>query len=364
MMNHTILKKIACEVVEAITPLIINRTINIIGEDGYIIASSDLSRIGSFHEGGKIAVDENRIVEIWPDEVNNYKGVKEGINSPIVYEEQVIGAVGIYGKPDEARECAALLSICVALYLKQATYFLNNAKRKEQKSSILELLFTFDKTKAEILKEKIRWFNKKVVFPIVPIFVKVKENTVEYESFKLFLANNGYYNKAQDILFSLNDGFLILKQNYTSKLIATIEEKLDIETLTLLTCANNYEELITSFSVGYKLLKTQTKKIADASKKDDLVQLLLTDEEVRNTVVQESWQKLEVLSSPWVVETMKSFVTQDGRVQCIAQELNIHKNTAIYRLDKILETLDLTTNLKFTQILIMSFMLFSKGGIK
>ena len=191
-MNQTILKKIAYEIVEAITPLITNRTINIIGEDGYIIASSDLSRIGSFHEGGKIAVDENRIVEIWPDEVNNYKGVKEGINSPIVYEEQVIGAVGIYGKPDEARECAALLSICVALYLKQATYFLNNAKRKEQKSSILELLFTFDKTKAEILKEEIRWFNKKVVFPIVPIFVKVKENTVEYESFKLFLANNGY----------------------------------------------------------------------------------------------------------------------------------------------------------------------------
>ena len=61
---------------------ILGKNINIMNTEGIIIASGDASRIGSFHEGAKIAASEKADIIINEEDISHYKGVKKGINIP------------------------------------------------------------------------------------------------------------------------------------------------------------------------------------------------------------------------------------------------------------------------------------------
>lgn len=97
---------VAQEIIDAVASLVGGRTINIMDTEGIIIASSDSSRIGSYHKGAAEAVLNRKDVHISPEELPFYPGAKEGINMPIIKDDQILGVVGIYGEPSEVSEAA------------------------------------------------------------------------------------------------------------------------------------------------------------------------------------------------------------------------------------------------------------------
>lgn len=80
---------------------IIKHSVNVMDEYGVIIGSGDPSRLNCRHEGAILAINENREVEIDYSTAQQLRGVKAGINLPIVFQNKVIGVVGISGKPSE-----------------------------------------------------------------------------------------------------------------------------------------------------------------------------------------------------------------------------------------------------------------------
>ena len=93
-------KNMALNIIKELQP-IINFDINLIGNDGIIIASTDSNREGTLHSGAiKLAKDNLNQLIIYND--YEYEGCKKGINLPIVIDDRRIAIVGITGNPTDA----------------------------------------------------------------------------------------------------------------------------------------------------------------------------------------------------------------------------------------------------------------------
>lgn len=111
--------KIAQTIVDK-TMSIINYRINIMDSSAKIIASSDSSRIGNYHEGAAKVIATGKSYEVEYYDTKTLKGVKPGISLPITYGKEVIGVVGITGEPAEVRKYGELVRHTAELMLEQA----------------------------------------------------------------------------------------------------------------------------------------------------------------------------------------------------------------------------------------------------
>ncbi|MFO6423192.1 sugar diacid recognition domain-containing protein [Motilimonas sp. KMU-193] len=102
------------------TMKIIPYSVNVMDERGYIIGSGDPARLQQKHEGAKLAITEQRMVEIDHATAANLKGVKPGINLPIIYLDKVIGVIGVSGEPSQVRQYAELVKMTAELIVEQA----------------------------------------------------------------------------------------------------------------------------------------------------------------------------------------------------------------------------------------------------
>ncbi len=79
---------------------IIQQKVNLMDENGIIIASTDEARIGTCHKGSqKILTEHLEKLIIYKDEERD--GVRKGVNLPIEVNDRYIGVVGITGEYDE-----------------------------------------------------------------------------------------------------------------------------------------------------------------------------------------------------------------------------------------------------------------------
>ena len=114
------LHEIAQKIVDATMEVIDNRNVNIMDRDGMIIASGEKNRINTYHKGADDVIKSGKIIEIYPEEVPEYPGAKEGVNLPIQVGDKTVGVVGVYGHPNEVRIIANLVKKAVELNLEIA----------------------------------------------------------------------------------------------------------------------------------------------------------------------------------------------------------------------------------------------------
>lgn len=91
----SIAKEIATQLAETI-----EQNINIMNTEGIIIASSDSAREGQIHEGAKKLIAEQLPLLVVEDNLQ-YAGAKNGVNLPIMFENELVGTIGITGKVSE-----------------------------------------------------------------------------------------------------------------------------------------------------------------------------------------------------------------------------------------------------------------------
>ncbi|MDO5690315.1 MAG: sugar diacid recognition domain-containing protein [Tissierellia bacterium] len=94
--------------------------INIMDEEGIIIASGKSERIGSFHERAYRVIKTGLTIETSQQEIENQGNIEPGISLPILFNARIIGSVGITGHPDEVRVFGELVKKTVELMLQQS----------------------------------------------------------------------------------------------------------------------------------------------------------------------------------------------------------------------------------------------------
>ncbi|AZU62872.1 CdaR family transcriptional regulator [Neobacillus mesonae] len=116
------LENISQAIVENTTK-IIGYPISITDENGTIIGSNDLNRLGSFHKASIDVLKRKETICYEYDDVRNLENVLPGIATPIIINDEPIGVLGIVGNPREVKKYALLVKSHVELmcheYLKK-----------------------------------------------------------------------------------------------------------------------------------------------------------------------------------------------------------------------------------------------------
>lgn len=108
--------ELAQQIVDSVKT-IVDKNINFIDRKGIIIASTDLNRVGDFHEAGYQAVRLAEVRSVEDDE--SFKGSRKGVNYPIYYQSQVVAVIGISGEPEEVSKYGFLVSKITEVFIKE-----------------------------------------------------------------------------------------------------------------------------------------------------------------------------------------------------------------------------------------------------
>lgn len=180
--------------------------INIMNDQGVIIASRDPKRVGTFHEVAYYIVTgtEDMVVTSSGDD---YPGVKPGINMVINIDGRREGVVGITGSPKEIKPIALITKMAIEAmlkYEKQQAEILRRQNRKEQFAAMLtHEEFSDPKT----LRSMARQLNYSETILRVPILCRLCD--IDPEPF-LELIKSGERHSTEDISFVLDDSHILI----------------------------------------------------------------------------------------------------------------------------------------------------------
>ncbi|TWI53063.1 carbohydrate diacid regulator [Pseudomonas duriflava] len=93
--------------------------INVMDAQGMIIGSGDPQRLHTRHEGAQLVLANSRIVEIDERTASCLRGVRPGVNMPLLYAERLIGVLGITGVPEVVRPYAELVRMAAEMLVEQ-----------------------------------------------------------------------------------------------------------------------------------------------------------------------------------------------------------------------------------------------------
>lgn len=117
--KNIIPKNLARKVVEILHD-ITGDNVNVMDQNGIIIATKQKHRLGKIHEGAKKIVEGRAdFVAITEAEAVNMEGVMPGYNGPIEIDGDRIGCIGITGEPEKVEPLQKLASIIVTNEIKK-----------------------------------------------------------------------------------------------------------------------------------------------------------------------------------------------------------------------------------------------------
>ena len=109
---------------------IVGQHVNMMDQAGVIIASTDPSRIGSFHPVAKQIID-NDLEELYVSAEMQSQQMRMGLNLPIVFDEQVVGVIGITGEYEKVIKYGQIVKKMTEILLMDASN--KDKKLMEQK---------------------------------------------------------------------------------------------------------------------------------------------------------------------------------------------------------------------------------------
>ncbi|WP_158606317.1 MULTISPECIES: sugar diacid recognition domain-containing protein [unclassified Pyramidobacter] len=87
---------------------IIGHDVNMMDEQGIIIASTDPERLGTFHSGARELLRQG-LGELIVSGDGEYPGARRGINLPVCFEGATVGVIGITGKGNEVQQYSQII---------------------------------------------------------------------------------------------------------------------------------------------------------------------------------------------------------------------------------------------------------------
>lgn len=124
---------------------VIEQEVNFMNRKGIIIASTDLTRIGTFHEGAQTVMETKQPIII--DSDDEYTGSKKGINMPIAFENETIGVVGITGEQLEVEKNGMIIKKMTEILIREDFVKDIHLKKNERSSYIINRILNYPAAK-------------------------------------------------------------------------------------------------------------------------------------------------------------------------------------------------------------------------
>jgi len=361
---------LAQQIVNSIIPIAQNN-INIMDSQGIIIGSGQTQRLNTFHRGAQDAIEHNKTIEIYPNDLDQYSGSYPGLNMPIVLNGQVIGVVGITGHPDKVRDTARVVKMVTELILEQEMLLEEARSQHHFKENFAAILLSdnADASHAKLLKEaKLLKYNLMlprvvVVINIQPLLdlafdtfgvndlvaARTRENTMQ-------LITKPPHMDQQDFAVFIEDKLILLKhfpaetteavcRDWGSNLSALLSLNAQKPvTIGLGSLAANYTGLGQSYQEAqFALANSQGKNALSTIYDFDILSSYLVEKINQND---EPCQPLEAIKTKLNIgltkkydmkNTVVSLLNNNLNLTSTAKSLYIHRNTLLFRLKKLTE---------------------------
>ncbi|MBO6158444.1 MAG: helix-turn-helix domain-containing protein [Firmicutes bacterium] len=343
-----LLEELAGDLVKLTSSLVGGRTINIMNTDGIIVASSDQSRVGSYHHGAKEVVLKGSPVNIYKDQLQYYHGAKEGCNMPIRLNGVVVGVIGMYGNPDEIQETAQLLKVYVEKYYQLESLLRPIGSEDAVRELILTHLFTPTEETMNSARTLMSRMQIQLTFPVQVLMISAKEaldSQKQITSLSSWLDQLGFLDRHTDIWGILNKHLVLIASSKAGRNTASLQEliqkgyriSLGRPAATLWEIRDSYKQafLLDSYESepwqDMADLSTRTKylMIQSGSESADLLDGLVK----RFTETFSSDEQKVLLMS------VKAYYDCDRSIQKAAGMLFVHKNTLQYRIKRVISVL-------------------------
>ncbi|MED4958408.1 sugar diacid recognition domain-containing protein [Paenibacillus macerans] len=354
--------------------------INIMDDQGVIVASGETERIGSLHEGALQVLGSRKQVLIGEAECLSLPGSKPGVNLPIEFQENIVGVVGITGNPDEVYRFGKIIKMNVEALLQQIHMNKQLHFRKMVlESFIMELIspYEFSEKKLRMTARTLQIdVNAERSVMVVEIEeMKWPEETISGEMLQKtgerkerFLNDLKAMVSMQALYAYVEDGAFFIAipaSDFLQPLVGKIEACLR---------RRGYRYCIgvgrpRSGLAGYKQSYGEARRCIRLSRKfgqppqsasfiDDwgiVPYLEMVPPEARTEFLQKYGLFPQTLNEEYKL-TLRTFLDCDLNVKQTASLLHVHRNTLFYRLDKISQLLQLDYR-KFNDLVKMKLLL-------
>ncbi|MBC8587533.1 CdaR family transcriptional regulator [Paratissierella segnis] len=363
-------ESIAQDLVDATSSLLCGRTVNIMNQEGIIVASSDKKRIGDFHQGAADVIAKGKTVRIYKEELKDYPGSKEGINMPMTDNEKIIGVVGVYGNPDEVEDTANLLRVYVELYFKQIAHTVKQEVEEEIRGDILKLLLSGEKIELSSVSKLSSVIMLDSNLPLTCIIIKPcnkKDKVARALSFKELqscLVSSELMLSSKDVYGVLNESFVILKtfdeneevESWLKQTLYFIESIFDKKYSVVLSGnCDSYAKLASSYNGALEINKNNVSGVYYLNSYEGMIryftQSYISKESLGEDFIQNIYNVLEKelgnKAFKEALRTLEVYYKNDRSVSKSADQLFIHKNTLLYRINKVYSVLGLESENDF-----------------
>ncbi|PJC87089.1 XRE family transcriptional regulator [Vibrio sp. HA2012] len=363
-LNETIARQIVAR-----TMKIIPYSINVMDDKGRIIGSGDPARLYQKHEGAVLAITECRIVEIDHATAENLKGVKPGINLPILYLDKIIGVIGISGTPDQVHHYGELVKMTAELIVEQAALMSQVQWNKRHREELVLQLIQGTQLNDTQLSSIAERLELDLSQPRIAVLVKVipDKNTafsLEHLQHLVHLLEYPERDNLVGILSVSQKQVVVLKpisltkndwsRDTETKRINQLLKRISKEgNFTIKMALGDYfpdvDGLAKSFETAQLTMQIAANKLGNVFfYQDHKLPVLMS------SLLSEPW-KASQLEHPYklllqhdtkgtLVKTLNEYFKQNCDACLTCQVLHIHRNTLRYRMDKIEQITSLDIN--------------------
>lgn len=361
--------KLAQDFVEATSLLVGQRTINIMDQKGIIIASTEKHRIGDFHQGASEVLATGKPVRIKKEDLPRYPGTKEGYNMPIFLNDEIIGVVGIFGCEEEVQSIANLLRVYVTQSFSQLQMTQKQNLEAELRNQLLRLLLFGGKSQKEMIIKLCGMLDLQLEFPvrIILLYERAAERNMkhllDYHQFIQNLIWKNMLDRRRDVFGIQNADYVILlggsgelleTRKRLDKLLQEIEREAVWNAAVSSPC-RNMEEVSEGMKEVSVLRNRRGGMIQNLEEHTCRMQYLMgrfTVQDGARTVVG-MLRRLEdqhgEKQAEQLLQTAQVYYEYGGSVAKAAEKLNLHKNTLLYRMKQLYQTLELEQDTVFVR---------------
>jgi carbohydrate diacid regulator len=341
-----------------------NLNINVMDKDGVIISSSDPARIQSFHQAARQVIATGEEMLLGEEDCQKWTGTKPGINMPIRFQQQIVGVIGISGAPQEVVPFGKAVKMMTEMMLQQA-YLTEQMELAERSVNFLvqEMISgTLDPSRDVVMSRgALLGLDLSRPRSVVIIQATGAEGWEEWHADRRFPRKVAACFRHSDqvcVSVTKRNCWIVVTDLSGLRSREQIKPYLHEAAHKLLNAApaglrdhlliamgRGYEDvydLELSFKEAMQTLQVLERfpdKGAIGHIDDMSLELLLleTPPATRQVVVRDILK--ELVKHDELLETLNALFSADLNLTAAAQALNIHRNTLLYRLDRIEEML-------------------------
>lgn len=286
-------------------------------------------------------------------------GVKEGIYMAIYENKCKTGVIGVYGNPREVRSVTNVIKLSIEVMLEFDQYKNNHMRKYTVKERFMRTLFYSSDFERSDLERYFQDMGLDMNIARIPVLIEVRDSAAHAAHLSRQLEENPLSSK-EDFIGITNEGYLFLlksiqcdvrtvMQDYKYLLgeyLATVLKYARAGGLESSLYIGPLQNDIMQYRQAFLYCKWMQKNISKPGSYyfyDFIVKYLesMASQNEYNTMFLYLKQELGQKFIDNYVEIMAALIEKDYNLVKASTSLHVHKNTLIYRLDKIREILDM-----------------------